>query len=129
MEPFLSEPTSSPGRASYVQVAALVRAELPLVFPVCSWSPRMCAAQQIDEWRTPHLPVVLCQQLIYIVKFQGLEMNMEEDIRDLTADLMAEVCNNVCTESELQLPSSEALQRRSANCQDSVRVNIRVEGF
>ena len=56
-------------------------------------------------------------------------MNMEEDIRDLTADLMAEVCNNVCTESELQLPSSEALQRRSANCQDSVRVNIRVEGF
>ena len=42
---------------------------------------------------------------------------------------MAEVCNNVCTEPELQPLSGEALQGRSANCQEGTRVDIRAEGF
>ena len=59
----------------------------------------------------------------------GLPTLRHNDIRDLAADLMAEVCNNVCPEPELQPLSGEALQRRSANCQDGVRVDIRAEGF
>ncbi len=49
----------------------------------------------------------------------GLPMLRHNDIRDLTADLMAEVCNNVCMEPELQpliFLAGEALQGRSANC-------------
>ncbi len=59
----------------------------------------------------------------------GLPTLRHNDIRDLTADLMAEVCNNVCTEPELQPLSGEALQGRSANCQEGARVDIRAEGF
>ena len=38
----------------------------------------------------------------------------------LTADFVAEVCSNVCTETELQLLSGEELQERNDNYQDSV---------
>ena len=48
----------------------------------------------------------------------GLPTLRHNDIGDLTADLMAEVCNNVCMEPELQPLSGEALQRRSANFQE-----------
>jgi len=41
----------------------------------------------------------------------GLATLRHNGIRDLTADLMAEVCN-VCTESELQPLSGEDLQGR-----------------
>ena len=59
-------------------------------------------------------------------------MLRHNDIRDLTADLMAEVCNNVCMEPELQpliFLAGEALQGRSANCQKEARVDITAEGF
>ena len=50
-------------------------------------------------------------------------------IRDLTADLMSEVCLTMCTEPELQPMSGEVLHGRSVNCQDGARVDIRGEGF
>ena len=39
----------------------------------------------------------------------GLPMLRHNDISDLTADLMTEVCNNVCTEPELQPLSGKNL--------------------
>ena len=74
-------------------------------------------------WQLPNLPrVYVCG------KNQSVPMLRRNDIKDLTADLMAEVCNNVCTELELQPLSGEALQGRSVNCQDGARVDIRAEG-
>ena len=86
-------------------------------------------------WQPPNLPnVCVCGKNLtvdhaFTCPTGGLPTLRHNNIRDLTADLMAEVCNNVCTEPELQPLSGEALQRRSANCQDSARVDIRAEGF
>ena len=86
-------------------------------------------------WQLPNLPrVCVCgkNQSVdhaFTCSTGGLPTLRHNDIRDLTADLMAEVCNNVCTEPELQPLSGEALQGRSVNCQDGARVDIRAEGF
>ena len=86
-------------------------------------------------WQLPNLPrVCVCgkNQSVdhaFTCPTGGLPTLRHNDIRDLTADLMAEVCNNVCTEPELQPLSGEALQGRSVNCQDGARVDIRAEGF
>ena len=86
-------------------------------------------------WQLPNLPrVCVCgkNQSVdhaFTCSTGGLPTLRHNDIRDLTADLMAEVYNNVYTELELQPLSGEALQGRSANCQDDARVDIRAEGF
>ena len=51
------------------------------------------------------------------------------EIRDLTATLLTEVCNNVCTEPELQPVSQESLRGASANRQDGARLDIAANGF
>ncbi len=48
----------------------------------------------------------------------GFPSIRHNEIRDLTATLLTEVCNNVCTEPELQPVSQEALRGASANRQD-----------
>ena len=84
-------------------------------------------------WQLPHLPsVYVCGKNLNVehaltCPTVGLPTLQDNDIRDLTTDLMAEVCNNVCTERELQPLSGEALQRRSANFQEGA--DIRAEGF
>ena len=52
-----------------------------------------------------------------------------DDVHDLTADLMAEVCHCFSTEPDPQPLSGEILQGRSANCQDGARVDIKAQGF
>ena len=47
------------------------------------------------------------------------------ELRDMTATLMTEVCHNVCTEPGLQ-PLS-VLHGQLANCQEGARVDIRVK--
>ena len=59
----------------------------------------------------------------------GFPTLRHNDIRDLTADLMAEITSNVCTEPELQPLSGENLQGRSANVQEGACVDIRAEDF
>ena len=49
---------------------------------------------------------------------EGFPSIRHNEIRDLTATLLTEVCNNVCTEPELQPVSQEALRGASANRQD-----------
>ena len=51
------------------------------------------------------------------------------EVRDLTADLMSEVCQNVCTKPELQPLPGEILHGRLAICQNGARVDIRGEGI
>ena len=51
------------------------------------------------------------------------------EVRDLTADLMAEVCHDVCTEPSLQPLTGETLTGASAISEDGARLNIAASGF
>ncbi len=50
-------------------------------------------------------------------------------IRDVTADLLNEICHNVSTELELQPLSGESLILRTANSQDGARLDVKAQGF
>ena len=58
--------------------------------------------------------------------FQSLRHN---GIRDVTADLLNEICHNVSTELELQPLSGESLIPRTANSQDGARLDVKAQGF
>ena len=51
------------------------------------------------------------------------------EVRDLTANLLSEVCNNVVIEPHLQPLSGETLQYKTANCDDNARLEIAANGF
>ena len=50
-------------------------------------------------------------------------------MRDLTANLLSKVCNNVVIEPHLQPLSGETLQYKTANRDDSARLDIAANGF
>ena len=49
-------------------------------------------------------------------------------IRDLTANLLTEVCNDVCIEPDLQAVTTEHLTGATANSQDGARLDISANG-
>ena len=51
------------------------------------------------------------------------------EIRDLTANLLTEVCNDFCIEPELQPITGESLTGASSNVQDGARLDIAANGF
>ena len=51
------------------------------------------------------------------------------EIRDINASLLTEVCHNVTTEPPLQPLNGETLAARSANTDDGARLDIRARGF
>ncbi len=51
------------------------------------------------------------------------------EIRDLTATLMIEVCKDVCVEPDIQALSSETMARRTAITSDTARLDIAANGF
>ena len=51
------------------------------------------------------------------------------EIRDLTANLLIEVCSDVCIEPNLQSITGEALTGATSNAQDGARLNIAANGF
>ena len=59
----------------------------------------------------------------------GFPTIRHNEIRDITASLLTEVCNNVATEPPLQPLSGENMTARSANTDDGARVDIRARGF
>ena len=59
----------------------------------------------------------------------GFPTIRHNEIRDITASLLTEVCNNVTTEPPLQPLSGENMTARSANTNDGARVDIRARGF
>ena len=59
----------------------------------------------------------------------GFPSLRHNEIRDITASLMREVCPQVCTEPPLQPLSGEVLEPRSANTEDNARSDVRAEGF
>ena len=51
------------------------------------------------------------------------------EIRDLTASLLSEVCHNVSTEPHLLPMTGEVMSGLSANIQDGARLDIVADGF
>ena len=51
------------------------------------------------------------------------------EIRDLTANLLSEVCNNVCIEPHLQPITGECLSGATANTQNGARLDIAANGL
>ena len=59
----------------------------------------------------------------------GLPSIKHNEIRDLTAKLLTEVCSQVATEPELQPVSPEEFSLSTANTQDGARLDIVMNGF
>ena len=51
------------------------------------------------------------------------------EIRDLTANLLTEVCNDVCIKPDLQPITGELLTGATSNAQDGARLDIAANGF
>ena len=59
----------------------------------------------------------------------GFPTLRHNEVRDLTTNLMAEVCHDVCTEPSLQPITGETLMRASAITEDGARLDIAASGF
>lgn len=59
----------------------------------------------------------------------GFPSIRHNEIRDLTADLLTEVCSDVCIEPDLQPVGGEVLSGSSSNTQDGARLDIAANGF
>ena len=86
-------------------------------------------------WCPPHLP----SQCVCGAKFTvehslncprgGFPSIRHNEIRDVTADLLSEVCHNVGIEPSLQPVTGENLSYRSANREDGARLDVVAESF
>ena len=59
----------------------------------------------------------------------GFPTICRNEIRDLAATLMSEICHDDCTEPPLQPLSGESLSFSTANREDSARLDVRARGF
>ena len=59
----------------------------------------------------------------------GFPSLCHNEIRDLTANLLTEVCQDVKVEPELQEITTETMTRRTANTKDGARLDIAANGF
>ncbi len=51
------------------------------------------------------------------------------EIRDITADLLTEICHDVSVEPDLQPLTGETLAHRTANISDGARLDVSMKGF
>ena len=59
----------------------------------------------------------------------GFPTIRHNEIRDVTANLLTEVCNDVRTEPDLQPLTGETMTKSTANTADGARLDIAVNGF
>ena len=59
----------------------------------------------------------------------GLPTIRHNELRDVTASLLSEVCHNVATEPRLQPLNGESMTHRTAITTDDARLDIRARGF
>ena len=59
----------------------------------------------------------------------GFPSIRHNELRDLTASLLTEVCNDVCVEPTLQPITTEVMNRHTANTTEGARLDIAVNGF
>ena len=86
-------------------------------------------------WIPPHLPShCVCGKAFTVshafsCPHGAFPIIRHNDVRDLTAKLMSEVCHDVQVEPHLQPLSGELLRYKSAIQEDDARVDIRAAGF
>ena len=79
-----------------------------------------------------HVAVVTASpwSISYPVQREGFSpLDMHNEIRDITATLLSEVCLDVAIEPHLQALSGEAFPHVTANIQDGARLDIVASGF
>ena len=59
----------------------------------------------------------------------GFPTIRHNEIRDITAHLMSDVCHNVGIEPHLQNVTSETMSNRTANIEEEARLDIKAQGF
>ena len=59
----------------------------------------------------------------------GFPSICHNEVRDITAELLSEVCHDVEVEPHLQPLSDERFQQKTANTQDGARLDIAMNGF
>ena len=86
-------------------------------------------------WPLPHLPMECVCGTSFTVEHAftcphgGYPSLRHNEIRDITAQLMSEVCPNVATEPTLQPVTNERFFHRSANTENGARLDVRAQGF
>ena len=86
-------------------------------------------------WSLPHTPAKcncgspFSVDHAMICPMGGFPTIRHNELRDLTATLLTQVCHNVATEPHLQPLSRESMSLRSAITTDNARVDIRANGF
>ena len=87
------------------------------------------------NWQPPHMPSnCVCGQPFSVdhalnCHTGGFLSIRHNELRDFTADVMSEVCHNVCIEPNLQPLSGESLANATANTEDGARLDISSQGF
>ena len=64
-----------------------------------------------------------------VCPFGGFPTIRHNEVRDLTASLLTEVCHNVATEPSLQPITSETFSLASANTSNDARLDVKARGF
>ena len=86
-------------------------------------------------WRPSHLPShCICGhhftvEHAFICSRGGFPSIRHNELRDITAGLLTEICHNVGTEPPLQPLSDEQLRLRSSNREDGARLDIAAVNF
>ena len=62
-------------------------------------------------------------------KTGGFPAVRHNEVRDITASMLTEVCNGVATEPHLQLLTGETMTHRSANTEAGARLDVAMYGF
>ena len=86
-------------------------------------------------WTPPFLPTnCICGKAFSVdhalsCNRGAFPIHCHNEIRDLTAGLLSEVCQDVCLEPKLQRVDNESFIRRTANTNDQARLDISTKGF
>ena len=86
-------------------------------------------------WSLPHLPMECICGASFTVDHAftcphgGFPTLRHNEIRDITAQLMSEVCSNVASEPALQPVTNEHFFHCSANTESGARLDVRAQGF
>ena len=86
-------------------------------------------------WSLPHLPTECICGASFTVDHAftcphgGFPTLRHNEIRDITASLMSEVCPNVASGPILQPVTNERFFHRSANTESGARLDVRAQGF
>ena len=87
------------------------------------------------RWHLPNMPIQCTCGKQFSVEhalscpYGGFPTIRHNELRDITAELMSEVCHNVGTEPILQPITNECLVHRTANREDGARLDVAADSF